>query len=231
VFVAWRYGPSDPRPLLLELQNTGKGTAVEDMLCVHATHGPWNGQLLSIITGQGHSEPLWWTGEGGALLATLSPEGAGMWAQAAHDLHTTVLSALYHLLAPVRLHVQSGRPQATGRVKASTRTWRDELALLHPTLGLDLGLVFDEHAHEAGAAHPHEVTFVVISEDYDVHAEPHAFGQVPYVVHAGGTAAHRTRAICFGKAILWAYWPGSPDLERCLVTNSTIAAQVGCSTR
>ena len=152
-----------------------------------------------------------------------------MWAQAAHDLHTTVLFALYHLLAPVRLYVQSGRSQAAGRVKASTRAWRDELALLHPTLDLDFGLVFDEHAHEAGAVHPHEVTFVFISEEYDVHAEPHAFGQVPYVVFAGGTAAHRTRAICFGKAILWAYWPGSHDLERCLATNSTTAAQVGRS--
>ena len=90
-------------------------------------------------------------------------------------------------------------------------------------------MVFDDHAHEAGAVHPDEVTFVVINEEYDVHAEPHAFGQVPYVVYAGGTAAHRTRAICFGKAILWAYWPGSRNLERRLATNSTTAAQVGRS--
>ena len=152
-----------------------------------------------------------------------------MWAQAAHDLHATVLFALYHLLAPVRLYVQNKRSQATGRLRASTRSWRDKLALLHPHLGVDLSLVFDDHAHEAGAMHPDDVTFVVLSEEYDVHAEPHAFAHVAYAVHAGGTAAHRTRAICYGDAILWAYWPGRPEMERRLRASSDapFAAQVG----
>jgi hypothetical protein len=64
--LATRFGPDDPRPILLEAAvcNGPQGVAITTngvhQIAVHASYGPWNGRVVAVATGDGHTEPLWW---------------------------------------------------------------------------------------------------------------------------------------------------------------------------
>jgi hypothetical protein len=67
-----RYGPSDPRPILMEVKVTSNRQKIvvsdANQCCVlHGSYGPWDGTVLCVATKdngaqeQGsHTEPLWW---------------------------------------------------------------------------------------------------------------------------------------------------------------------------
>jgi hypothetical protein len=124
-----RYGPDDPRPMLLEayIHSTKEGAAIigwsrngnngphaeahrsesapgptcHQQVALHAGYGPWDGRIIAVATGNGHTEPLWWppASDSAALQACLTIEGqvgpAIPWV-ATHDLAAANTCALIY---------------------------------------------------------------------------------------------------------------------------------------
>jgi len=166
VFTAWRFGPSCERPVLLELGKTAEGAFGSHKTLIHATHGPWNGTAIAVITGDGHTEPLWWPDDASNYYSHIvlprSPERV----TAAHDFHDTVTFALYHLLTPIRL---SNEKRTWEDSSTGERAWRKEIIRRHSALAGCQDLLLEEHALEAGAASAGEVSFHYLHDRYHSH--------------------------------------------------------------
>jgi hypothetical protein len=75
---------------------------------VHASYGPWNGKVIAVTTGEGHTEPMWWKSQNGNdISATITiphrtPPAVPIWA--AHDLRPVDVFALIYNLSPFEGH-------------------------------------------------------------------------------------------------------------------------------
>eukprot|EP00972_Heterocapsa_arctica_P069281 10237564-Heterocapsa_arctica.AAC.1 len=59
----------------VHIASTPSGTVVSPAnnqhVALHAGYGPWNGRVVAVATGDGHTEPLWWPPSNGC--DTLQP--------------------------------------------------------------------------------------------------------------------------------------------------------------
>eukprot|EP00972_Heterocapsa_arctica_P013738 2026554-Heterocapsa_arctica.AAC.1 len=93
--------------MLLEANISGtEGGAVinpttDQQVALHSGYGPWNGRIIAVATGDGHTEPLWWPPTAGSatLQASIAINGragpAIPWV-ATHDLAQANTCALIY---------------------------------------------------------------------------------------------------------------------------------------
>jgi hypothetical protein len=142
---------------------------------IHATHGPWNDAAIAVITGDGHTEPLWWPDDSSDYYSHVFLPRRPQRVTAAHDFHDTVTFALYHLLTPIRL---SKAKRAWDDSSAGERAWRKEIIRRHSALSGCQDLLLEEHALEAGAASAGEVSFHYLHDQYHAHGSMTFFGRL-----------------------------------------------------
>ena len=66
IIAAREFQGARPGPILIEIpclaEDRNRVNAAERR--AYSTHGPWDGQIMVVVTGGGHTEPVWWEKDG-----------------------------------------------------------------------------------------------------------------------------------------------------------------------
>ena len=190
----------EPSPWLIEVpcDAESRNHVQEANMRVYGTHGPWNGELMVVLTGGGHTEPIWWIKHEGPTSSVRVPRHQiPKEVIVPGDLGVCGLTAVYLGLVDIQLH--------------QNHNWAD-----HPRRDVDAIIAKTYWEQQVQSSLPRDTIFAVAAAQ---HAQgwttTHEKTTVVYVQGEYGQMGPDTASLKRPRVRAWV--PGNDDGSRSVV--------------